>query len=93
MSTAINREQAAKLLHQVSDDRVKIWSDENNDCHIVIVAHDKATGETPQKGKWAQVAEQMRGILDHEAAKELRHHIKDFRENFAFRDIPLSGKK
>ena len=43
----------------------------------------------PRKGKWAEVADRLAKLdVLHGRSEEFRRHVREFRDNFGFRDAP-----
>ena len=50
---------------------------------------DEVHRRAPRKGKWAEVADRLAKLdVLHGRSEEFRRHVREFRDNFGFRDAP-----
>lgn len=89
---ATRQEEALKILKSAtSNDTVEVTHLEGGVTVIKVIPQKKAGQKAPEKGKWAQVAEELaqENLLGDGRGDRLRKSMREFRDNFAFRD-PLS---
>ncbi len=83
---ATKREKAMTLIQKAGDSEIEVTAlDENTTIIKVALPKEKVQ----KKGKWARVAEEMarENLLDGGRGDRLRNSIREFREDFAFRDV------
>jgi hypothetical protein len=86
---ATQQEEALKILKGASgEDTVEVVHLEGGITVIKVIPHKKAEQNTPKKKKWAQVAEELakENLLGDGRGERLRKSMREFRDNFAFRD-------
>ncbi len=86
---ATRQEEALKILKSAtSDDTVEVTRLEGGITVIKVIPQKKGEEKASEKGKWARVAEELaqENLLGDGRGDRLRKSIREFRDNFAFRD-------
>jgi len=85
---ATTREEALAILQQAGSDEVRITYLPDGRIHIEIIPYPANTATTVEKGRWAQVADELarENYLGNGLGDKMRTAIREFRDSFEFRE-------
>jgi hypothetical protein len=78
-----------KLLERAIEEAAALPEDQQEAVAVRML--DEVRQRTVRKGKWAEVADRLARLdLLRGQSAEFRHHVREFREGFGFREPPTS---